>query len=65
MGDVEALSKALLRLHDDAQLRQRLGEAAQHRAADFAPGVIGPRVSAIYREVLAYRAPVGARVGGP
>ncbi|MCW2530270.1 MAG: hypothetical protein JWM76_5130 [Pseudonocardiales bacterium] len=64
MGDVEALSKALLRLHHDAKLRQQLGEGAQLRAADYSSDVIGPRLSGIYHELIDRRTPINTRAGG-
>ncbi|SFG67998.1 Glycosyltransferase involved in cell wall bisynthesis [Palleronia marisminoris] len=36
VGDIDALADALIRLHDDADLRERLGRAARLRATAFA-----------------------------
>ncbi len=53
-GDAAALAAAMRRLHGDADLRTRLGEAGArrfHRA--FTLDRITPQVTALYREVLA------------
>jgi glycosyltransferase involved in cell wall biosynthesis len=47
-GNREAMAAALLRLIDDAGLRERMGAAGIERAAEFAPGNLVPRVEAAY-----------------
>lgn len=54
-GDVAELATALDRSANDGTLRERLGHAAQTRAHDFAPEIIGPRMVVLYREMLARR----------
>ncbi|MBS1878053.1 MAG: glycosyltransferase family 4 protein [Actinobacteria bacterium] len=51
-GDVTALRTALRRLFADAELRQRLGEAARRRALEFSPDVVVPQFEAAYRAAL-------------
>lgn len=54
-GDVPALAATLRRVIADPDLRERLGASARIRAQDFNPEIIGRRVLAIYREVVALR----------
>jgi glycosyltransferase involved in cell wall biosynthesis len=51
-GDHVALAAALRRLVSDRDLRRWLGAAAQDRARDFRPDVVGPRMTSIYRTLL-------------
>lgn len=50
--DPEALAAAIARIAGDAELRVRLGEAAQRRAAEMDADRIAARIDAIYRELL-------------
>jgi glycosyltransferase involved in cell wall biosynthesis len=50
-GDVYALAAAMQRLIDDAALRERLGQAAQQSARQYAAGAVLPRFEAIYRQL--------------
>lgn len=52
-GDAEALAVAMATLIDDSALRQRLGEAALRRAADFTPEVVMPQMERLYHETIA------------
>ena len=54
-GDVEALHAALARVLADSALRSRLGEAASHRAAEFAADLVVPQVEQAYEDVLEAR----------
>ncbi len=54
-GDVDALASALQRLQADPALRERLGQAARRRAADYLPERVAPLVVAAYREVVQVR----------
>lgn len=54
-ADVGLLATTLQRLSGDPALRERLGQAAVVRAADFAPEAIGARVMSLYRELLTQR----------
>jgi len=51
-GDAASLARQLERLLSEEELRSGLGRAAQQRAADFLPGLVGPRFEAIYRDLL-------------
>ena len=51
-GDVEALAEVLRNLAADPSLRERLGEAARLRAADFTAERIAPQVMTVYRSAL-------------
>jgi glycosyltransferase involved in cell wall biosynthesis len=51
--DREALAAALRRLIGDAELRQRLGAAAEQRAARFSPEAIVPQYEQAYEVALA------------
>jgi len=52
-ADVAELATALGRLANDGALRERLGQAAQNRAYEFAPELIGAQMMVLYREMLA------------
>lgn len=52
-ADVAELATALVRLANDGALRERLGHAAQTRAYEFAPELIGAQMMVLYREMLA------------
>ena len=52
-ADVAELATALVRLANDGALRERLGQAAQTRAYEFAPELIGAQMMVLYREMLA------------
>lgn len=53
-GDVDALSKALLRLLNDGALRQRLAHQAQERVrSEFSEKAIGDKMMAVYDELMA------------
>jgi glycosyltransferase involved in cell wall biosynthesis len=50
-GDVDALTACLHRLDRDKALRDRLGQAARDRAAEFTPQQMATQVMAVYRQV--------------
>ena len=53
-GDAAALSKALLRLYEEPQLRNRLADAAAHSiTARFSLAAAGKRMGEIYQQALA------------
>jgi glycosyltransferase involved in cell wall biosynthesis len=52
-GDPVALRGAIVRLLDNAALREDLGRAAREHAASFRASAVVPRVEALYRHVLA------------
>ena len=52
VGDLDALTAALVRVGEDSALRERLGRAAVQRAAEFAPALIAGHVMDVYRGVL-------------
>jgi glycosyltransferase involved in cell wall biosynthesis len=52
-GDVRALAEAMGRLIADSELRERMGQAGQRRAALFARDTILPDVELVYERVLA------------
>jgi glycosyltransferase involved in cell wall biosynthesis len=54
-GDREALRAAMERLLGDPGLRERLGEAARGRAAEFAPGAVVPQFERAYEAAVATR----------
>jgi glycosyltransferase involved in cell wall biosynthesis len=54
-GDLEALRGAMARLLADAELRERLGEAARLRAADFSPDAVVPQFEQAYEFALRAR----------
>jgi glycosyltransferase involved in cell wall biosynthesis len=54
-GRVGELAAALRRLAGEAELRERMGEAARARARDFSPGRIVPRFEAAYELAVAGR----------
>jgi glycosyltransferase involved in cell wall biosynthesis len=52
-GNVDHLSRQVLRLVDDVERRKTLGSAARERAfATFEMGVIAPRYAALYQQLL-------------
>jgi glycosyltransferase involved in cell wall biosynthesis len=51
-GDAIALADALGRLAGDSDLRERLGDGARERAADFSAEKVADRVDAMYRNLL-------------
>jgi glycosyltransferase involved in cell wall biosynthesis len=51
-GEVEALRRAIERLLADAGLRERMGEAARVRAAEFRASEVVPRVEQAYADLL-------------
>ncbi len=51
-NDPDQLRHAMARLLADPALATRLGEAAQHRAADFRAEEIVPRIEQVYAELL-------------
>jgi glycosyltransferase involved in cell wall biosynthesis len=52
-GDARALRAAMQQLLQDTELRQKMGQAAKRRAADFEAGAVVPRIEAIYQQLLA------------
>jgi glycosyltransferase involved in cell wall biosynthesis len=55
-GDVAALTQALLKLLEDRDLRQQMGEAARVRALELFPGQkITGEMLALYGELLDHR----------
>jgi glycosyltransferase involved in cell wall biosynthesis len=54
-GDPGALRVAMERLLGDAGLRERLGEAARGRAAEFAPAAVVPQFEQAYEAAIATR----------
>ena len=56
-GDVDSLAAALQELAHDPGRRQRLGEAARARAAEFRPDRIAAQMRAVYRAVVNPREP--------
>lgn len=51
--DADALAAAIARLHDDAELAARLGQAARTKAlAEFDEKIVIARTMAVYRELL-------------
>jgi len=57
-GDVAALAAQVARLANDAALRRELGRRGRERSLDFAWPRVTDRIEAVYRDVLARRAPV-------
>jgi glycosyltransferase involved in cell wall biosynthesis len=55
-GDVAALSRAMQQLVDDDALRNRLGDAARVRAAQFSADVVIPQFEEFYHRVIGARA---------
>jgi len=51
-ADPVALLEAMKRLLGDVELRQRMGCAARHRAADYTAGAVVPRIEAMYSSLL-------------
>jgi glycosyltransferase involved in cell wall biosynthesis len=51
-GDREGLATALAGLLGDAELRERMGEAARRRVAEFGPDRVVPRFEEAYRAAL-------------
>jgi glycosyltransferase involved in cell wall biosynthesis len=51
-GDPLALRQAIERLLQDADLRERMGQAAKRRAAHFSAGAVAPQIEALYQRVL-------------
>ena len=54
-GDAGGLARVLRRLHDDPDLRARLGEAGHRRSGDFTPERSAERVLDVYSAVLERR----------
>jgi glycosyltransferase involved in cell wall biosynthesis len=54
-GDRMALSQAMLKLIDDASLRERMGAAGIDRASHFSSAALVPRVEAAYERALGLR----------
>jgi glycosyltransferase involved in cell wall biosynthesis len=54
-GDREALAAAMARLLADAGLRERMGETALRRAADFGPDTVVPQVERAYELAIEAR----------
>ena len=52
-ADAGALAGALLRLHDDSTLRERLARAGLEAAADYTPARMADRYLSLYRECVA------------
>lgn len=65
MKDGSALAAAVLRLHEDPQLRRRLGEAARTKAlSHFDEQIVNRQTLAVYGELVAMeRTPVTSRWG--
>lgn len=63
--DAAALAQAVIRLHEDPSLRDRLGNAARERAlAEFDERIVLERTLGVYSELLPVRAePAGAHAG--
>ena len=59
MGDQTALADAMRGLADDPQQRDRLIEAGLATASQHHPDVVGARMQAVYRDVIAGRPPSG------
>lgn len=51
-GDSEALRDAIVHLLEHQELRQRMGQAARHRADEFRASVIVPRFENVYEQAL-------------
>jgi glycosyltransferase involved in cell wall biosynthesis len=51
-GDVHALALTLQQLAVNTDHRHELGQAARHRARDFTPQRIAPRVMEVYRDIV-------------
>ncbi len=51
-GDAAALRQAMERLLGDANLRERMSQAAERRAAEFSAGRVVPRIEQIYQRLL-------------
>lgn len=54
-GSRDELAAAMRRLAEDGELRERMGEAARRRAADFSPDVVVPQFEEAYELALAAR----------
>jgi glycosyltransferase involved in cell wall biosynthesis len=52
-GDVDGLAQAMARLSADAELRERLGRAAQTRIDDFAQERVVPQFEQLYDQLVA------------
>jgi glycosyltransferase involved in cell wall biosynthesis len=64
VGDVPALTQALVRLLDDAELRRRFGAAARERAVTrFDLAVVCEKTRELYRELLTEAAVRGVALG--
>lgn len=50
--DVSALREAIAHLLADQALRERMGDAARHRALAFSASRVVPRIEQVYRQVL-------------
>jgi glycosyltransferase involved in cell wall biosynthesis len=54
VGDTDRIAESILRLLDDAALRQRMGQAArEHIVGNYATSYIADRYEALFREILA------------
>ncbi len=63
-GDRAALATALARMSADAEMRERMGEAAARRAVEaFSPESVVPRFEEAYRDVIDARLKSGDRAG--
>lgn len=60
-GDAEALAQTLIRLATNPVLRAELGAAAQQRARDFAPEVVGLELTRFYHRTLRWARQNGIR----
>jgi glycosyltransferase involved in cell wall biosynthesis len=54
-GDADALADGIRRLAGDADLRERLAEAASHTVAEYSWGRRAERLEKLFSEVLAAR----------
>jgi glycosyltransferase involved in cell wall biosynthesis len=64
IGDGPALTEAVARLVDDAELRRRFGAAGRARAlARFDLAVVAERTRALYQELLSKAAPASVALG--
>lgn len=52
VGDIDGITAALVRLHDDAALRVRLGARGRELVEGYRPAAIAARYRELYREIL-------------